>query len=93
MGGKLFSQLSEPFLGLMDAPLQQPPPQIATLQMLTSFFSLVLDVTLICAWPQSDSRGRNLHCGDKPQQFPCIYLFMHSYKRMSKGKENHPKQK
>lgn len=29
MGGKLFSQLSEPFVGLMDAPLQPPHPQIA----------------------------------------------------------------
>lgn len=43
MGEKIFSQLSEPFVGLMDAPLQPPHPQIATLQELTSFLSLVLD--------------------------------------------------
>lgn len=48
--------------------------RLPTLQMLTSFLSLVLDVILICAWPQSDSRGRNLHRGDKGKQFACIYL-------------------
>lgn len=29
MGGKLFSQLSERFVGLMDAPFQPPHPQTA----------------------------------------------------------------
>lgn len=73
MGGKLFSQLSEPFVSLMDAPLQPPCPQTPH-SANAAFLSLVLDVALICAWPQSHSRGRNLHRGDKGKQFACIYF-------------------
>lgn len=75
MGEKLFSQLSEPFVGLMDAPLQPPHPQTAHSAGADFLpFTCAGLFTLICAWPQSDSRGRNLHRGDKAQQLACIYL-------------------
>lgn len=50
----------------------------------------MLNVTWTCVWPWYDSRGRNLHYGDRNKQFACIYF---SLSRWQKGKAIHPKQK
>lgn len=54
------------------------------------FLLIVVDIRIICTWPQFDSKGRSFHHGDKSKQFIYIYF---SPRGWHKGKTNHPEQK
>lgn len=74
MGGKLFSQLSEPFVGLMDAPLQAPRPQIAHSADADFFPFPCAGCHINLCMAAVSLQGQKLHRRDKAKQFACIYL-------------------
>lgn len=74
MGGKLFLQPSEPFVGLMDAPLQPPCPQIAHSAGADFLPFPCAGCHINLCMAAVSLQGQKLHRGDRAKQFACIYL-------------------